>query len=84
MSLVELQTDQFRQLHQQRQELAQLISHADHNEQLFQIFEPDAIFICLYSSNWAEDAIAASFSRRYHYFSMFVTRPDLADFQHIN
>ena len=38
VSLVELQTDQLRQqLHQQRQELAQLISHADHNEQLFQI-----------------------------------------------
>jgi uncharacterized protein YigA (DUF484 family) len=88
VSLVELQTDQLRQqLHQQRQELAQLISHADHNEQLFQIFASlmQSLYACN-SINEVEDALAASFSGDLAFTSLalqvFVTRPDLADFQH--
>ena len=59
VSLVELQTDQLRQqLHQQRQELAQLISHADHNEQLFQIFASlmQSLYVCK-SINEVEEAL---------------------------
>ncbi len=88
VSLVELQTDQLRQqLHQQRQELAQLISHADHNEQLFQIFASlmQSLYVCE-SINEVEEALSASFSGELAFtnftLQVFVTRPDLADFQH--
>ncbi len=88
VSLVELQTDQLRQqLHQQRQELAQLISHADHNEQLFQIFASlmQSLYVCK-SINEVEEALSASFSGELAFtnftLQVFVTRPDLADFQH--
>lgn len=88
VSLVELQTDQLRQqLHQQRQELAQLISHGDHNEQLFQIFTSlmQALYNCT-SISEVEEALAASFNGDLAFTNLalqiFVTRPELADFQH--
>ncbi|MBE1287912.1 MAG: DUF484 family protein [Alteromonadaceae bacterium] len=88
VSLVELQTDQLRQqLHQQRQELAQLISHADHNEQLFQIFASlmQSLYVCE-SINEVQEALSASFSGELAFtnfaLQVFVTQPDLADFQH--
>jgi uncharacterized protein YigA (DUF484 family) len=88
VSLVELQTDQLRaQLHQQRQELAQLISHADHNEQLFHVYSH--LLLALYqcdSLTSVEEALKASFSGDLSFVNLalqiFIKRPDLADFQH--
>lgn len=88
VSLVEMQTEQLRQqLHQQRQELAELIRNADNNEQLFQVYAD--LLQTLYSCKRIEDVEDAlnhcfrgQLSLANVTVELFVHHPDLANFQH--